>query len=61
MGNEISERSETVREYNSGEHCAKLARILAKITGRGASGRVEIDASQGSPAVVKTPEVVKDK
>ena len=50
----------TIREeeYNPGEHRAELARVLAKIAGRKVTGKVEIDLSQGSPATLKTREVV---
>ena len=51
----------TIREeeYNPGEHRAELARVLAKITGRKVTGKVEVDLSQGSPATLRTREVVK--
>lgn len=53
----------TIREeeYNPGEHRAELARVLAKIAGRKVTGKVEIDLSQGSPATVRTREVVKSE
>ena len=53
----------TVREeeYNVGEHRAELARVLAKIIERKVTGRVEIDLSQGSPASLRTREVVKSE
>jgi hypothetical protein len=53
----------TIREeeYNPGEHRAELARVLAKIAGRKVTGRVEIDLSQGSPATMRTREVVKSE
>lgn len=53
----------TIREeeYNVREHRAELARLLAKITGRKVTGRVEIDLSQGSPASLRTREIVKSE
>lgn len=53
----------TIREeeYNPGEHRAELARVLAKITSRKVTGKVEIDLSQGSPATVRTREVLKSE
>jgi hypothetical protein len=59
----VSEKKvKTIREeeYNPGEHRAELARVLAKIAGRKVTGKVEIDLSQGSPATLKTREVVKE-
>jgi hypothetical protein len=60
----VSEKKvKTIREeeYNPGEHRAELARVLAKIAGRKVTGKVEIDVSQGSPATVRTREVVKSE
>jgi hypothetical protein len=60
----VSEKKvKTIREeeYNPGEHRAELARVLAKIAGRKVTGKVEIDLSQGSPATVRTREVVKSE
>jgi hypothetical protein len=53
----------TIREeeYNPGEYRAELARVLAKIAGRKVTGKVEIDLSQGSPATVRSREVVKSE
>jgi hypothetical protein len=55
------EKVKTIREgeYNPGEHRAELARVLAKITERRVTGKVEIDLSQGSPSVVRTREIIK--
>lgn len=52
-------RLERVKPYNLGEHRDELRRVLAKIIGRRLTGKVEIDLSQGSPAAVRTREVVK--
>lgn len=54
-------RVKTIREeeYNPGEHRAELARVLTKIAGRKVTGKVGIDLSQGSPATLRTREVVK--
>jgi hypothetical protein len=60
----LSEKKvKTIREeeYNPEEHRAELARVLAKITGRKVTGKVEVDLSQGSPATVRTREVVKSE
>jgi hypothetical protein len=60
----VSEKKvKTIREeeYNVGEHRAELARVLAKITSRKVRGRVEIDLSQGSPATLRTREVIKSE
>jgi hypothetical protein len=54
-----SEKVERVRAYNVAEHGAELARLVAKITGRKVTGRVEIDLSQGSPGALRTRETVK--
>lgn len=61
MPEEKSDKTIREREYSPGEHRAELARALAKITGRKVTGRVEIDLSQGSPATVRTREVVKSE
>ena len=55
-----NKKVKTIREeeYNPGVHRAELARVLAKIAGRKVTGKVEIDLSQGSPATLRTREVV---
>lgn len=62
MPAEKSERLERVKEYNlsgDAETRAARARLLARITGRKVTGRVEVDLSQGTPGTVRTRETVK--
>jgi hypothetical protein len=52
----------SVERYNLREHRAErdeLARLLAKITGRKITGKVEVDLNQGTPGAMTSREVVK--
>lgn len=60
-GKEIDEGLERVRRYNLEEHRAELRRLLAKITGRRITGKVEIDLSEGTPGAMRSRETVKDE
>jgi hypothetical protein len=54
-----SEKVERVKAYDVAEHAGELARVVAKITGRKLTGRVEVDLNQGSPGELRTREAVK--
>jgi hypothetical protein len=56
---ENSDKLERVRRYNLNEYRAELARLLAKITGRKITGKVEVDLNQGTPGAMTSREVVK--
>jgi hypothetical protein len=56
---EKDEMLESVKRYNLDEYRAELARLLAKITGRKITGKVEIDLNQGTPGAIRSREVVK--
>lgn len=56
---EKDERVERIRRYNLDEYRGELQRLLAKITGRKITGRVEVDLNQGTPGDMRSREVVK--
>jgi hypothetical protein len=59
-GEEKTKTLESVERYNLDAYRAELARLLAKITGRKITGKVEVDLNQGTPGAMRSREVVKE-
>jgi hypothetical protein len=59
-GKEFDDELERVRRYNNlEEHRDELRRVLAKITLRKITGKVEIDLSEGMPGAMRSRESVR--